>query len=120
MVRVLPDPPSDSFEQVPLREPGHPWPDFSQKPAHLQHLLDRAHANFRESDVEVRISFFDNLGRNESVLDSFEFESVSLRQIGEVAWSARGMGDSPMPEVAWSYMVKRISANGGCLGSQRR
>jgi hypothetical protein len=27
--------------------------------------------------------FFDNPGRNESVLDSFEFESVSLRQVGE-------------------------------------
>ena len=61
-------------------------------------------------DAEVRDVLFDNLGRNKR-FGSVE-PDVSLRQVGEVQDSNS--------EATWSYMVKRISAYGGCLGGQRR
>ena len=74
--------------------------------------------------------FFDNLGRNKrwdshgvpmrvaarpGVSVFRESLDVSLRQLGVVQVVVDGNS-----EATWSYMVKRISAYGGCLGGQRR
>ena len=70
-----------------------------------------AHTNeLIRPDVEVRFVLFENLGRNKR-FGSVE-PDVSLRQVGEVL--------DQYSEATWSYMVKRISAYGGCLGGQRR
>ena len=58
--------------------------------------------------------FFENLGRNKR-FGSNE-SNVSLRQVGEVIERVVDVN----LEVTWGYMVKRLSAYGGCLGGQRR
>ena len=91
MVRVLPDPPLFDGE--------------------TSQYLDGTLKDYLWRDAEVRAMLFENLGRNNKRFGSAE-PDVSLRQVGE-------MRDSNF-EATWSYMVKRLSAYGGCLGGQRR
>ena len=85
-------------------------------PGQLHHastllLVDDKHTDeLIRPDAEVRFVLFENLGRNKR-FGSVE-PNVSLRQVGEVL--------DQYSEATWSYMVKRISAYGGCLGGQRR
>ena len=68
----------------------------------------------KQADVEVGSVLFENLGRNK------RFGSIESRCVVEASRRSSNELFACDPEATWGYMVKRLSAYGGCLGSQRR
>ncbi len=49
----------------------------------------------------------------------FQLRTVLENEHGKV-YCIRDVNESCSPKIAWGYMVKRLSAYGGCLGGKRR
>ena len=85
-------------------------------------MSTRTLKDLKRSGVEAGFAFFENSGRSERLNRTDPDVSLRLRR-GLRAPEHLNVVDIRYqhdPEATWGYMVKRISAHGGCLGGQRR
>ena len=101
MVRVLPDPPTlnDNCAHEDLKRPGAEAGGVFFDKLDVASVLRRMSMTCREAKA----------GAERHLI----IESLNSR-LGFVP------PNTDDPEATWGYMVKRISAYGGCLGGQRR
>ena len=149
-MQLLPDPPRgghSSAGRAPGLQPGGRRFDpgwLHQLPARLneKRVMTRAHANQQRRPPELaRANGFHMCWRDratcrvvsrrcqaqrllfnnpESFCFDAKFSSESVSLNSSLKMSRSQCESAPYPQTPWGYMVKRVSAYGGCLGGRRR